>query len=446
VLPRLVSCAALALAVLGCSRKPAPPDPERTLPSAQAAPAARAPEKPTAPQPEPPYNVVLIMIDSLRADMPWAGYPRDVAPWLTGFAKRATLYPRAYSLSSYTAKSVVPALAGKYPSEMKRDGYFFTRWMPDNVLVTELLQKSGHRTMAGNGHGYFLPTMGVNQGFDDYRLLPGTFLDTKGVFDVTSEKLNKLAKTMLSDPKNVQLEPGKRFFAYFHFLDPHYTYYKHDGHPDFGNARRDLYDNEVHFTDHWVGDLVDWALAQPWGQKTAVIITADHGEGFGEHNHYRHAYEVWEALVRVPLFLYVPGGVPRRIEQSRSHIDLAPTIAELMGIRPSEPWRGHSLLPEAFGAPATERPVLVDLPRCDLMDRRRAFVDGAYKLISFGDDARFNLFNVAQDFAEEQDLAKAEPDTLVRLQTRYREFTGAIPNVPVVGDAPLKGAPPQQRY
>lgn len=386
------------------------------------------------------------MVDSMRADMPWAGYPRPIAPRLEAFAKRSTLYPRSYSLSSYTAKSVVPALAGQYPSEMKRDGYFFTRWMPENVLVTERAQKVGHRTVAGNGHGYFLPTMGVNQGFDDWRLLPGTFLDTKGVFDVTSEKLNGLAKTILSDPKNTQLPEGKRFFAYFHFLDPHYAYYKHEGHPDFGNKRRDLYDNEMHYTDHWVGDLIEWASAEPWGKRTAIIVTADHGEGFGEHNHYRHAYEVWEALVRVPLMIHVPGAAPARIEVSRGQIDLAPTIADLMGLPDRDALRGQSLVPEVFGAPAAARPVLVDLPRCDLMDRRRAYISGDYKLISFGDDARFELYNVALDFKEERELSQAEPDRLTEMKQAYKEFIASVPNVPVVGDAPLKGAPRGQRY
>ena len=165
-------------------------------------------------------------------------------------------------------------------------------------------------------------------------------------------------------------------------MDPHYTYIKHEGHPDFGNERRDLYDNEVHYTDQWVGDLVDFIDAQPFGKDTAIIITADHGEGFGEHDHYRHAYQVWEALVRVPLFIRVPGAKPRRIEIPRGHIDLAPTIAALMGLKNRDDFRGQSLLPEIFGAPAAQRPVLVDLPRCDLMDRRRAFVEGDYKLIS----------------------------------------------------------------
>ena len=337
---------AVALPHLGCSEPSASsssPTPSQS--GAQALPSASAaPEAPPKPEPKRPYNVLFLMIDSLRADMPWAGYPRDIAPWMSKFAKRSTLYPRSYSISSYTAKSVAPTLTGKYGTEMARDGYFFTKWLQSNLFVSERAQAEGHRTLAGNAHGYFLPVMGLNQGFDDYQLLPGTILDTTGVNNVTSEALNKLAKQMLAGD-NVKQANGKRFFAYFHFLDPHYTYFKHDGHPDYGDKRRDLYDNEVHYSDKWVGDLIDWVYEQPWGKDTAVILTADHGEGFGEHGHYRHAYEIWEALVRVPLMIHVPGAEPRRIEVPRGAIDLAPTMADLMGLKSDPPFRGKSLLP-----------------------------------------------------------------------------------------------------
>ncbi|MDQ2644347.1 MAG: sulfatase [Myxococcota bacterium] len=407
--------------------------------SAAPSPSAKAPA-------ELRLNVLLIMIDSLRADMPWTGYPREIAPRLSQFAKEWVLYPRAYSLSSYTAKSVLPALVGKYPGELSRDALFFTKWGEDNELVTERLQKLGYKTLTGQGHGYFLPQFGMNQGWNDYRLLPGTFLDTTGVKDITSERLNKLAKEMLSKPENVKQDDGQRFFAYFHFLDPHYTYNKHPDSPDFGNKRRDLYDNEVHFTDKWVGDLIDWVDAQPFGKDTAIFITADHGEGFGERGRYRHAYDVWESLVRVPLFVRVPGAAPRRIEEPRGHIDLVPTIAELTGIRDATGLRGKSLVPELFGAPAEARPVLVDLPRADLMDRKRAFIDGKYKLIAFGDNVSYELFDVTTDLEEKQDLSKEQPELFATIKQKYLDFIAPIPNTPVTGGGKLLNAPPGQRF
>ena len=85
------------------------------VPSA-AAPVASEPK--AAQPPPPPRNVLLITIDSLRADMPWAGYSRPIAPNLSKLSESATVYTNAYSASSYTAKSVASFLSGRYPSTL----------------------------------------------------------------------------------------------------------------------------------------------------------------------------------------------------------------------------------------------------------------------------------------------------------------------------------------
>jgi len=143
----------------------------------------------------------------------------------------------------------------------------------------------------------------------------------------------------------------------------------------------------------------------------------------------------------VPLLIYVPGATPTRITTPRSHIDLAPTIADLMGIPPDPTWPGKSLVPEIFGEEPTARPVIAELPRADLMDRRRALIDGDYKLIAFGDDQSYQLYKVSEDFKEERDLVKTEPERFEAMKKRYLEVSATIPNVKITGGAPLKGAP-----
>lgn len=403
-----------------------------------------APE--AVPRRRAPRHVLFLLIDSLRWDMPWNGYPRPIAPRLTKLADESVVYTRAYSVSSYTAMSVPALLVGEYPSEMERDGYFFTTWLPENLFFGERLGPLGHRALAGHGHGYFKRELGLAQGFDDYRLLPGTELDTKGVHDVSSERLVGLAKEMLSDPANVELPEGKRFFAYFHFLDPHYTYFQHRDGPDFGLSPRGLYDGEVHHTDRWVGELLDWVRRQPFAKELVIVVSADHGEGFREHGRYRHAYELWDELVRVPLLVHFPGVVPRRIEVPRSHLDLAPTFAELMGV-PAEPaFRGKSLVDELEGGPAEERPVVVDLSRNDLMDRRRAVIWKGWKLLSFGDEKTVMLFDLTTDPTEQRDLARRHPEKLAELRELYDRLGADIPRVPATGLNSLLGAPPGQRW
>jgi choline-sulfatase len=449
-MPRLRCFAGLLIPFLACSKPKTDGEVHRVAssPKVAAVPAAPTAPEPSKPTPKRPYNVVLIIIDAMRADMPWNGYQRDIMPWLTRFqAEHCVTYTQGYSLSSYTAKSVVPALVGKYPSEMVRDGYFFTKWPDaDNLFLTERLQKAGLRTLSGQAHGYFLPALGNDQGYDDFRLISGN-VDLKAVTSVTDDKLAALAREMLSSADNVRQDQGRRFFAYFHFMDPHHTYERHPGYPEFGNEPRDLYDGELRWTDHWVGTLVDWALTQPWAKQTVFLFMGDHGEGFGEHNQYRHAYELWESLVKVPMMFCVPDAPARKLEVRRSQIDLAPTILDLMGVsKPDPPLRGQSLVPELFGAPEPARPIVVDLPRCDLMDRRRGVIVDGWKILAFGDDARWELYDLNRDPTELHDLSKTEPEKLEQMKAKYAEISATIPNVPVIGGAPLKGAPRGRRW
>lgn len=394
--------------------------------------------------PEQPLNVVLILIDGLHDEMPWLGYQRDIAPWLTAFEKRAVSYTRAYSISSATARSVGPLLAGRYPSEMARSGDYFTVYGPENVLVSELAAAAGHHTLSAHSHAYFVKETGIAQGFHDFRQLSGTKLNNMDKDNVQSQRMTELALEMLS--AETLSKPERRFFAYFHYMDPHAPYLPHEPGPNWGDEPRDVYDQEVRFTDAWVGKLVDWVLAQPWGEHTAVIISADHGESFGAHNLYKHGYELWEDVIHVPLLIYAPGAQARRIHTPRSHVDLAPTVLELMGIRVPESLVGKSLVPELYGLAPEARPVIADLPRDTLQDRRRALIQDTDKLIAFGDDRYFMLFDLKTDPEEQNDLIRREPGRAKALIERYQKLSEGIELREVTGYAELKGAPEGRKW
>lgn len=386
--------------------------------------------------------MLLIVIDSLRADVQWQGYRRPNAPRLSAFARESVSYGRAYSISSTTARSIGPLLAGRYPSEMPRTGHYFTRYLPDNVFLTERLRQAGHRTLALHGHAYFSGG-GMSQGFDDYRVLPGTVFNNPDP-EPTSERMTATAKRMLT--RAADPEGKRRFFAYLHYLDPHAPYLAHEDRPQWGDDPRDRYDQEVHYTDDWVGALIDWVRQRPWGGRTAIVVTADHGECFGEHAQHKHGYELWEELVHVPLLIHVPDAAPRGIDMPRSHIDLAPTILELIGVEPPASLRGKSLVPELLGAAPEPRPVIVDLPRDDLQDRRRALIDGDTKLIARGDDERWLMFDLARDPRERRNLTERERPRFRKLRELYFELSAAIPVQEIHGDIQLKDAPEGRRW
>lgn len=418
----------LSFTAFGCEKK-APPT--ETSAPAVLAPAASGPAtdatagattsaietKTEAAIPEK-LNVMLLTIDSLRADMPWTGYPRDIAPNLTKLAEKSVVYPNAYAVSSYTAKSVSSLLTGRYPSSLYRSGYFFAGFSDANLFLTEVLQERGVRTMGGHGHLYFDRGKNLNQGFDIWELVPGIRFDSDTDKNITSDKMTDMAIKMLSDEANT----SKQFFMWFHYMDPHDQYIKHESTPDFGKKNRDRYDSEVYFTDSHIGRLFEFAKDKEWWNRTAIIISADHGEAFGEHGMFKHAFELWEVLTRVPLVVYYPGVTPRVIDERRSHIDLAPTILELMGVESPSSFVGRSLVPELKGGkPDNREPIVLDLPEDKNNPDRHAIISGDYKLIFKNYGATKQLFNLKNDPGEEQDLAKKEPEKLAEMMKLYDE-------------------------
>lgn len=392
------------------------------------------------------FNVVLVTVDTLRADVGFLGYPKPVTPNLDKLAERGTVFEHAYSMASYTGKCIGPMLIGRYPSETLRDGSHFNAYEPKNVFVTERLHDAGVRTFGAAGHWYFRPWSGVTQGMDQWDLsaLPPTMTDNDNT--VTSKEITDAALKLLADDANT----GKPFFMWVHYFDPHAQYVPHPEGPDFqGDARggaaatRAAYDSEIWFTDKHVGRLLDAIAAAPWGKDTAIVVTADHGETFGEHNMSWHGAEIWEPLVHVPLLVYVPGQKPVRIAQKRSHIDVAPTILELMQVpRPEDPneMQGESLVADAFSSaerPPKERDVYFDMPAGPFNMTRRGIVTGpspGMKLIHLG-GTQYQLFDLAKDPNEKEDLS-SDKERMAPVLEAYQALRARVKEIEVKPDSP----------
>ena len=385
------------------------------------------------------YNVLLITVDTLRFDLGFMGYPKPVTPNIDALAARSVVFERTYATASFTPKSLGPMLIGRYASETNRDFEHYTTFFPTNVFLAERVHIAGVRTFAGMCHRYFTFRNGLQQGFDvwDTSAMPPKMTDNDR--RVTSDRLTNVALDLLAKPENVA--GPRRFFAWFHYFDPHLPYVPHAGAPDLRaldaskTARaRVPYDEEVWFTDQQVGRVLSYVASQPWGADTAIVLTADHGEAFGEHNHVGHGREVWESLVRVPLLVYVPGAKPKRVAVKRSHIDLAPTIMDLVGAPlPSDrSLRGTSLMADvaaADGAVPVERDVYIDMPEGPFNEMRRALITGrspGAKVVDVG-GRRFELYDLAKDPDELQNLggdkAAVAPfvDAMQRLRGQLQE-------------------------
>lgn len=442
---RIACAVAIAVACAACSKRTPPVAevaPAKGTASAGATAATSTADATTTPAPAPapaPLNVLLITVDSLRADMPWAGYSRPIAPRLTELHGRSIAYANAYSTSSFTSKSVAGLLTGRHPSELARTGSFFTKYLTPSDFTCTALAAEEIPCVAGHAHAYFgKGTSGFEYGFKNWQLVPNIPFNYETDPYVTSAELTKLAIAMLADTVH---DTGKPFFAWFHYMDPHDEYKTHADGPHFGKSARDRYDEEVFFTDLWIGKLLDFVAAQPWASRTAIIVTADHGEAFGEHGMTRHAHEVWQELVHVPLFVYLPGATPRVITVPRGATDLAPTFVELLGAKPIASLPGTSLASELrSSATPAARDVIVDLPEDEYNERRRALIHDTMKLIAFGNDVRFALYDLEADPRESQDLYRKRPELAAEMRRLYKEASKGIKDV-----APRGGIPARNR-
>jgi arylsulfatase A-like enzyme len=377
-------------------------------------------------------NVVLVTIDTARAEMHYAGNPHDLSPNIDKLAARGVVFDRAYSLASYTGKSVGPMLIGKYGSETHRNWGHSNSFTRQDTFVAQRLQKAGIHTVSVQALRYFGGQSGMDRGFDKLDMSAtgeGTIKEMEN--SVTGDKLSDAAIKLLAKPEHT----GKRFFMWMHYLDPHADYLHHSDVPDFGKTQRDQYDGEIAFVDRHLGRVLEAIAAAPWGQKTAIIVTSDHGEAFGEHKMWRHGSELWEELVRVPLVVYIPGVAPGHVAVRRSAIDLTPTILELMGVpppagtEPNDSISGVSLLPDLLApAGAEARDVFVDMPAGPFNDSRQALIHGDLKLI-ISNGLQRELYDLGKDPEERANLwedggpaAKEVDDLLAATRARLHEI------------------------
>lgn len=427
----------LSLSLSACEKEEKP-EPVAPRPAPQDAPQPVAEPKPAEPKtlrPKRPLNVLLLTVDALRADMPWTSYDKEIAPNLTALAKESVVYENHRSVSSYTAQTVATMMTGRYASTLYRTGVFFTNYFDSNEWITEAMQEKGIRTMAVHAHLYFDRAPGLKQGFDIYNMVPGLTWNAQTDESITSHKSIPEIIKLLENPENTK----GQFFLWSHLMDPHDQYVKHEESPDFGKDNRGRYDSEVWYTDMWLGKLFEFGQKQPWWEHTAIIISADHGEAFGEHGMFKHAFEVWDVLTRVPLIVKAPGAEPKVIKEPRTHIDLAPTVVDLMRLPPLDGFQGKTLVPEIYGEqePENREPLFLELSEDTNNPARRAIILGDYKLI-VSESWKKQLFNLKEDPGEEKDLAEQMPDKVKELETKLKDKFKALPVIAPFGGNKLK--------
>ncbi|HEV8324252.1 MAG TPA: sulfatase-like hydrolase/transferase, partial [Myxococcota bacterium] len=364
-------------------------------------------------------NVLLVTVDTLRADYTEGTTGARLMPALTAAAAGMVRFTRAYAPSTRSLRSIPALLTGRYPpgihfgAEPKYPGF-----KPDNQSLPELLAAaSGGAFDADAFHysRYFLKVNGFLQGWRAHTLADAP--------PAVREMAEGAARAELLTDRAIEVlaarDPARRFAAWVHYTDPHYPYVDNDRFR-FGSDDRDRYAAEVAFTDAAVGRLLAWLDRAGLAATTLVVFAADHGEEFGEHGNRFHGLDLYDEELRVPLLVRAAGAAPHEVPAPVTLVDVAPTVLNLLGLsRPAGvTFHGRSLVPALAGAPLAARAgVFADLvPDGDHPQDMRAVIAGDAKLIEDLRTGRVELYDLAADPGERRDLAAADPARVAALR------------------------------
>jgi arylsulfatase A-like enzyme len=330
----------------------------------------------------PPRHLLLITVDTLRADHLSAyGYPRATAAAAERLAADGVLFDRAIAQWPKTGVSFASMFIGQYPQTSGLTHQAAIRVPDEYLTLPELMSKLGFTTVAVVSNAVLSDELGWNTGFDEYLqtwdLAPELSDDPIEYRRwIDASRVNELALPLLERHRD-----DERLFAWIHYSDPHAPYYLPPGvdNPFLGDRwytgdevfdpadlveadsallgdNRELryyvaqYDANVRFSDQKIGELLDRAGELGIARDALVMLTADHGESLGEHGYYfGHGRKPYNQGARVPLIVSWPGGgVPRgaRVTSPVELVDLYPTLLELLAPGRTVPGlEGESLLP-----------------------------------------------------------------------------------------------------
>jgi arylsulfatase A-like enzyme/Flp pilus assembly protein TadD len=359
------------------------------------------------------HNVILITLDTLRADrLSCYGSDKVATPNIDAFAAEGVRFTNAASAVPLTLPAHASIMTGLYPpghGVRENVGYVLDERFP---TLAELLRTNGWAT-GGFVSAFVLDRQwGIGRGFDRYF----DDFDLRGVETAGAANMGSVQRdgteTVAAAVKWLDERPAHRpFFLWLHLYDPHEPYTPKE--PFASRYAGREYDGEVAYTDSLVGDFRRALVERGLLNGSLVVVTSDHGEGLGDHGETFHGFFVYETTIHAALIVRPPSGgnAGSVVNQAVSHVDLLPTVLDMTGLPMPEGLHGRSLAPLLAGRNvAWDRPVysesLYPLLHYGWAPLRSLRSD-RFKLI---DVPRPELYDLDEDPAEEENLHGREPN------------------------------------
>lgn len=401
----------------------------------------------------PPLNVILISIDTLRSDHLGAwGHPVGTSPALDAFAAGAHTFADALAQAPWTLPSHASLMTSLYGRTHQTDDR--RRQLPTHLpTLAGTLTDAGYTTHAVVSGPFMRTKFGLNAGFQTYDDTLAEVGHKKSHRLVTSGDIHDRALEFLDqDPQP--------FFLFLHYWDAHYDFIPpppldrrfdpdyqgtvtSDGFIDSPDIHRDmaaedlrhirsLFDGEIRWVDHHLARLFSELDARGLADNTVVALVADHGDEFFEHGEKGHQHSLYGELVQVPFIVRIPGVTAGTVHADPVEmVDVMPTLLETVGVAPPDGLQGRSLLPLVLRRPWESRPRFTETTKA-LKDRNGdwkgsswAVLSGTRKLIQFdGDHFPAESYDLSADPGEQHTLGTdAWPD----LYDAYHDWQERIP-------------------
>ncbi len=369
-------------------------------------------------------DVILVTIDTVRADYtpPYGG--RASMPTLQRLANEGALFEWAFSPGNVTRRSLPTIAMGVSPHRVHgRVAGWALRLDPRHVLLAERFREAGYET-AGFlcCESQFAPRhrLGLIRGIDHLVLIKD------------GNKLSEAAHAWLAE--RAAKKPKKPLFMWMHLIEPHLWEELYSV-QEYGSDNRRRYKASLADADRFLGRTIEGLGPDALKTSAFLVVTADHGEGLGDHGSEHHSTNLYNSQIHVPLVIVGPGIAPQRVQQVVGLVDLAPTMLDLAGfIPPGMPQMdGKSLAPllrgevepdndggEAYSVMVADRSVKHGMS---------AIVEGSYKLIQSDGNKNVELYNLRRDKQERRNLAKRKPELVKKLLERLaaRRAVDAVP-------------------
>lgn len=378
---------------------------------------ARSIERAFPPGVERPRNAILIVLESVGTEYVGCyGSRFDTTPRLDALAaQQGWIFDSIYVQATSSCKSLVALTASVYP---RPDWLLIVRDNPgfDVPTIPQTLSKDGYRSCFAHsgywswkGRDRYLRERGTDAVLDASNI-GGESVNSWGIDD------RKMFEAMLAW---IDKDRQRPFFAFAYTIETHHPYVASAPLHDFGVDDPELnrYLNAVRGADRQIARLMDELRRRGLAESTVVAVTSDHGESFGQHGQRIHSFGLYEQAVHVPLVILHPalaksaGHVPT-IGQ---HIDIGPTLMEMLGREPPAEWQGRSLCsprrsPRAYFLSVGNEVAL-------------GVRDGDFKYHYYVDSKREELFDVRLDPGESRNLAETRPEVCQAFRARLAGWT-----------------------